>query len=621
MSTFQGIEIGKTGLITSRRGLDVVGHNIANVANRAYSRQRVEITSLPSIDIGKLKVGQGALATTIRRIRDFYLDLRIYDVNALKNLWETKFNILREVEQIVGEPGTTATTSFATIKTRLEDFVNSLNDMANHPSQTAHRQEVLVKAKTLTQSIRQTYHHLYTLQQNLNDQIIDNVREINNILKEIADLNVRIAQDQAKGLSPNDLMDKRDALVKKLSSYLDVQVTDTERGYIVSSGGIHLVLQDHYETIEAVPTRNLYNSFVHLEVKGKNFLPEAGKLRALLDLRDRDIAYMIRLLNSLAANLISDINAIHKEAFGLNGKTGLPFFKEQFLAKAPWAMFDLNGDGIPDSTGIYMVIGKNKLDPNAVLGFSGTIDLGNVKINYYAEDRVKDVITRINASGADVVAYLDTKSRLVIKATLSKSSVRPDFVISHLEDSGRFLSDFAGILKGSGKVNAFDWHIPRDAEKLYNYVALYDVNPASWIDVSEAVAKDPNNIAAAYGKDLDGDGVADELTGKGDNRAALDMVKILSNANVVMLDKQVSSFSQHIDKSVAWLGALTQGVKMGMEREKTVLLALENMKESISGVDIDEEVANMIKYQHSYQAAAKFIATLNQMLDMLIRMV
>jgi flagellar hook-associated protein 1 FlgK len=217
-----------------------------------------------------------------------------------------------------------------------------------------------------------------------------------------------------------------------------------------------------------------------------------------------------------------------------------------------------------------------------------------------------------NNSGAEVVARLDRGRRLVLKGTTAESVDNPDFVIRYVEDSGRFLAGYAGVLRGSGPENAYtldradavDLVAPGGAQ----YAVAPIAHPAGWMEVNKVIAADVQTIAAGFPND-EGTAFA------GDNRAAVAISQIRNSA-VMVGDSR--TFDDYFAEAVTGVGLKGEQAARALETQRSIMKELRDLRDSVSGVNIDEELADVIKFQHGYNAAARFIATVDEMLDTII---
>jgi flagellar hook-associated protein 1 FlgK len=237
-----------------------------------------------------------------------------------------------------------------------------------------------------------------------------------------------------------------------------------------------------------------------------------------------------------------------------------------------------------------------------------------VQVPYYATDTVADIIARINHSGAEVVARLNRDGRLSLKGTPAEAidgvHENPDFVIRHIEDNGHFLTGYAGLL---GQDGVYDWGTA-DAVAALRDGADYSVapiaHPSGWVEVNPAVIRDPLSVASGFGEN----GRAAN-PGNGDAAHAIASIR-----NSPVMVGSLSTFDDYFADSVGRIALLGEQSNRALETENISMKQLLDMRRSISGVSIDEELANMLRYQHGYNAAARFISTVNSMLDTLMRL-
>ncbi len=292
----------------------------------------------------------------------------------------------------------------------------------------------------------------------LDDDVRGTTKQVNDLTTEIAGLNKQIQKIQALGDNPNDLKDRRDLLVGKLSTLVDITVTynDPAGEMVIDTGGMHLVQGAHHEQIALQPDKadEGYSQLVWDDTRGPVDL-RGGKLASLVQLRDGDARSEIQSLDHMTVNFIDLVNEIHRKGFGLNGETGTDFFVERPFVFDVAGNYDRAGKGAFDSTWLFRVTGANALKPKDLIGLQGTITLpgrqGNVTVDYHPTDTVEDLITRINLSGSEVVARLNSDGKLSLKAVPSADPQNPDFVLRGLQDSGQFLVGYAGSCASPGR--------------------------------------------------------------------------------------------------------------------------------------------------------------------------
>ncbi|MDR2020322.1 MAG: flagellar hook-associated protein FlgK [Treponema sp.] len=638
-STFQGIEIGKRGVAAHQQAINVTGHNLSNASTEGYSRQRVEMSPFEPIYLPGLnreetpgQIGQGTVIERIERLRDQLLDRRIVAQAGGEGFWGARDKYIRLMEQAYLEVGDMS------IRGNMDKFWDSWEELANYPADSAPRESVLQRGKTLIDSIHERYRALKGLQDMTEGDIQLTVDRVNDLSSQIAALNKDIQKIRAQGDNPNDLWDRRDLLVDKLSSIINI-TTDTRDPdeFMVHTAGMVLVqggIGRQFSLIRGIETEG-YSRVVWEEtgelLDFKSDLVHSGSLGSLLELRDHTIQSEIEVLDTMTMNFADLVNEIHRSAYGLNGTTGLDFFSEQPFVTNVNGSYDRDGDGEYDSSYIYRINGVNTLDERAQIGLEGIIALsgseGNVEVPYYPTDTVADVIARINNSGAEVTARLNREGRLSLKGTPAKSSgemaalqpvpgalprENPDFVIRHIEDSGRFLEGYAGLLNASGPEGAYDWESPDAVTSLRggarDYAPAPVAHPSGWIEVNRALLKDPSSVAAGFGEN-------GRAANPGNGRAAQAIAAI---RNTPVMVGQLRTFDDYFADAAGRIAGLGKQSEEELKTQNLIMKRLRETRESISGVNMDEELAAMIKYQHGYSAAARCITTVNSMLDTII---
>ncbi len=380
-------------------------------------------------------------------------------------------------------------------------------------------------------------------------------------------------------------------------------------GRVIVQGGLSREIG-----VEPVLNDSGYTKLVWADT-GNDAVFEGGKLGALVELRDVDVRNEIQSLNTMTMNFADLVNDVHRNSVGANKVTGLDFFVQRPFVENSNGNFDRNGDGTLDTSYIFRFSGTNRLDSQQQVGIEGVMTFngasGNVQIPYYHTDTVETVISRINDSTSEVKAYLDKDNHLVLKATTSSSSSNPDFVIRHVEDSGYFLSGYSGILSGNGTENAYDFNSADAVNSLVQgsqFAVAPVYNPSAYIDINSALKNDVMSVAAGY-PDNQGS------TNLGDGSAALEIAAI---RNSLVMVGGMKTFDDYFADSVTNVGLKGEQAEMNLQSQNSIMDNLRNLRDSISGVNIDEELAEIMKFQHGYNAAAKFVTVWDNLLDTVI---
>ena len=616
-SSFAGIEIGKRSLMAHETQISTAGHNISNADTEGYSRQRVNIRSFDPIyrpDLERAmvpgQIGQGTDVESITRIRDELLESRIVEGTNLETYWETRDKYYSMIESIYNEPNDIS------VRTNMDKYWSAWQELSTYPESDAARQAVVVRGQTLANSIQQQYKSLRGIADQVNGDIEATVKQVNDLARQIAACNNEIVRVEGMGDNPNDLYDRRDLLVEKLSGLINVTVTERDPDeFMVHTDGQVLIQGDLARQIATVGQidNNGYGKLVWTDTKlDAEF--HGGTLGALVELRDKDLRGEMQTLNTMTLNFADLVNDVHRNGIGKNNTTGIDFFVQHDFVENAHGNYDSDGDGVEDHSYIFRITGTNTLRPQEQVGLSGTMTIngagGNITVAYNATDTVEEVINRINDSNGEVKAYLDRNNHLVLKATAAAQIGNPDFAIRHVEDSGAFLAGYSGLLGGSGSDNAFDWERADAVDVLADadYSVSPILDPAAYVAVNRIIENDVSSVAAGFANSK---GYAEAS----DGRAAVEMAAI-RNTKVMIGSER--TFDDYFAERVTSVGLKGEQAQNQLATQNKIMGDLRDLRDSISGVNIDEELADIIKFQHGYNVAAKFITVQDELLDTLI---
>ncbi len=532
MEALRSLEIGIRAVRTQRQALHVIGHNIANVNTPGFSRQRAVLaTTLP-----QGFMGTGVKVESIQRLRDEVVDFYIREENPTLNRWKAKLEVLQGMEILFNEP------SDSSIGKILGDFWNSWSDLANNPESGAARANVREQGEALCEAFRSLYQNLKDLQIKIDEEIKTEVEHLNSIIQQIADLNQQIEKiELGKSSQANDLRDKRDLLLDELSQLINFKYQEMQDNTLRLSVYGQLLVSK--ATVSPFMTEAGEDGFLEIKWKdsGERVIITSGRLKGLLEMRDVVIPGFLAQLNELAAALIDQVNALHRQGIGLDGTNKIVGWK--------------------DFTG--------------TLDSDGSFEINGVNIQVFAGDDLDAIVNRINAEANNTgVEASKEGDRLV----LQPYSLNPQTVKISADPDGIMLNKL-GIL-----------------------AEFFQGTGAEDIDLDDAIKQDLSKIAAS------GNGAP------GDNSNALLIFQLKDKP---VLEGGSSTFSDYYSKIIADLGVETRQISGLKENQETLLEQLENRRQSICGVSLDEETTNIILFQQAYRAAVYFLQIINNMLDIL----
>ena len=342
-STFGGISLCSVGLYNSQTNLYTANVNINNAGTTGYSRQIVNQNPgyTTTMSNGVVAVGINPDAVNIEQSRSTYLDQRYWSEQPALGEWETKTNILSQMESILSELDDTGITA------GLDALNQSLETLTTQPQSVAAKTAVIQDITALCDTLNSSAQQLYDLQTSVENDIVFTVDQINQKTAAIANLNDEILQLELSGGNASALEDQRNLLIDELSQLTDISVMETTLGttsdgqaiigYTIKSGNSLLVNEgtSHaLETTESVSDDGIRIVSINWTESGQDYTPNSGSLKATLDLMNGDgtsgnykgIPYFMNDLDEFAYTLVTEMNGIHEAGYGEENVTGLSLF-------------------------------------------------------------------------------------------------------------------------------------------------------------------------------------------------------------------------------------------------------------------------------------------------------
>ncbi|MBI9047903.1 MAG: flagellar hook-associated protein FlgK [Anaerolineaceae bacterium] len=326
MPSFSGIHLALQAILANQNAMEVVTHNVSNANTEGYHRQEAVLTANPPQTTGgwissslSRSMGTGVMMDSVDRYAMKFTDMRYRSELANSGRWEAEAQLLATMEI------TLADTSVDSISNRLDEYWGTWQALANDPEDPALRQDVMSKGESLAMSFNSRAERLHNLRVDQNMAIIERVGNINEMAFQIAELNEQIGQVLSTGGKPNDLFDKRDLLLDKLSQLSGASSHEENNGHVnVSIGGHFLVIgTTPYEVSTTTNAENL----VELEwADGATFQSLQGELLGLFHGRDDVVVEQMDWLDDLASTFITSVNTLHNTGVGMNNETGFDFF-------------------------------------------------------------------------------------------------------------------------------------------------------------------------------------------------------------------------------------------------------------------------------------------------------
>ncbi|MEK2689860.1 flagellar hook-associated protein FlgK [Bdellovibrio sp. GT3] len=322
------MDTGKRSLMNSQTALQTVGHNIANKSTEGFSRQRVELLSNVPIGEGGLQIGMGARAGVVTRVNNPWLEKQIQKEGMSMGYEDSRADALSRVEQVYNEQNNKGLNQYVT------DFFNGFRELSNNPESLASRTMVREASVGMVKDFARVTSQLRGVQEDLDAQIKTTVGEINEITKEIADLNEKIQTVEVSKIPANDERDRRDLLLKKLGDKIDITWAEGKDGMVSVTSGRTAILVSGTSSSELrarqTDTRDRMEVFYHGTGTPANVTEQisGGRIGGALNVRDQVIEELIGHVDQLAYTLTTEVNKAHIEGFDRHGKNGVLFFEQ-----------------------------------------------------------------------------------------------------------------------------------------------------------------------------------------------------------------------------------------------------------------------------------------------------
>jgi len=329
------MQTGRSGMIAAKSNIGTAGHNISNANTEGYSRQRVH----QAADNGNPKpgstteIGHGVMVTRIERVNDDYLDKQVRTSFKSFSEYEEKDVALTQLEDVFNEMNGDG------LNRMIGNFFNEFRKLANDPDSEAVRQSVRESTSAMTSDFKRLRTEVEDIRKHIDAKLEGYSREVNAAANEIRELNIKIKQFEVGGGSPGDMLDRRDVLLKKLNSYMDIQThKDREGAVVVDIKGIGPFLtgsQTESMYVESSPADDQGKAEGAYDLKTSATVEEnithrlkGGKIGALLEVRDKTLSMILSRLDDLAYGISEAVNTVHSQGFTRDGVTGVNYFKK-----------------------------------------------------------------------------------------------------------------------------------------------------------------------------------------------------------------------------------------------------------------------------------------------------
>jgi flagellar hook-associated protein 1 FlgK len=660
MTTFSGFNTVKSGIFAAKKAMEVTANNIANVNTEGYTRQRAVLSSATSYLISNMhscmsgsQVGNGVVVDKIEAIRDEFTNSKIVNETAVNDYKHTASDLLDQVEHILNQVGT------VNLSGQMDAYWSAWENLSNDPSNTALRKNLTQETETLIGLFQEVDYQLRQLQGtsekkvngSIENQLKTAVKEVNSLAADIASLNKQIARSEVSGAIANELRDKRQVLVEELAGYINIESYYSSDGQLsINTGGHQLVQHGAHNEIYINDDFELLGS-----VSFATELPQYSK--------DPSIAEVVLTHTDVQSNgniTVTQLAQAHEQysfltyhpltgplsGFGVSSGSFVLNGREFYIDAEKTSLEDLagiiNGANIEINASIneagQILLKSNKTGADyAICSEDGTSNLISVLnlntakeakdaiFNYRDQEYISSTNTITNAvPGAKIylngVGATDLDMRPVVTGGKIKAllEVRDNGIQNTLD----MLNDLAyAIMVETNDVHRGGFTL--DGKTGVNYFAPVSYSEVSYpykdyiqqMALSDAVKADLGNIAAASGYFENDTDRLKTSKGGGDGSNAILIAQLKQGK---FFNEGRTTFDAYYNEIVTTVATLSRQYANEAEYSDNMLAQLKNIREENSGVSLDEELANLIKFQHAYNAAARVMTTLDAMIDKVV---
>ena len=616
-----------SGLLAFQKALSVTSNNVANVSTPGYSVETAQFTPQPGETTGIGYFGTGVAISSVTRS---YSELLAGQMRSSQSSYSS-YNAFATMAASIDNVLSNTTTG---LSVQLQNFSNSLQTLANSPTLASSGTAVLSSAQSLAQSIQGYASQINTVDQNVEGQISSSVQAMNSLANSIATVNGQIAQIQNSGQSPNSLLDQRDQLINQLSQYVTVNTATQSDGTldVFIGNGQALVSGDTAETLSAVPDQyNPEQLDIGLQTAGSGGTSiditgaiSGGSLGGLLSVRSQVIQPTLNALGQIAVGIATIVN--QQQALGLTqaGTPGQPMFAvggvqvsnsanntggaqvsatSTSLASLTTDNYTLTNNGgtwtLYDDTSQQAVA----LSGNGTAGSPFTGAGLSIVINGAANSGDSFLIEPTATAAANFSVLLNSPTQIAAASALQASA--------------------AGANTGSGTIAAATVTDPTDPN-LLTPTSIVFTSPTQYTLGGMAYAYTPGQAISANGwtTTISGAPVAGDTFTVSSNAGNIgdnsNLFAMIDGLNSAALNGGSTSLTGATSSLVSQVGAQTQQAQSNAQAQQAVNTSATDAVNSLSGVNLDEEAADMVKYQQAYQACAQMIQASSTMFNTLI---
>jgi len=611
--------MGLSGLAAAQAGLAATGQNISNANTQGYHRQSIVQSAFPPLYTGAGFLGQGVQVETVRRAYDQFLEVQLTQSQSQSSFYTTYHNQLSQIDNIVAD-------SASGVSPALQEFFSAVQGVASQPASVPARQSMQSAGQSLTARFNALAARFDEIRSGINTQLTSSVNEVNTLAQQIATINGRILLVQQNPVQPpNDLLDQRDALVSRLNTLVGATVINQSDGSInvVIGNGQNLVVGDRALGLTTTQSPDdpqrlevAYVSGGNNVILGSSSLG-GGSVGGLLAFRSNDLDTAQNALGRVALGIAQTFNDQHKLGQDLNGAAGGNFFAPPAIGVISRSTNTGNGVVAASISSTSAITASDYRLTYTGANYTLTRVSDNTTTTYASLPQTVDGMTITMASGAAAAG-----DSFLIKPT--RNAAR-DIAMS-LTDPAKIAAaapmrtGAADANTGSGTINAGTVNGPPPVNANLTQPVTITFTAAGTFDVSGTGTGNPTGVAYTAGGTISYNGWSVKISGA---PAAGDVFTITPNSggvadgrNVLALAQMqtqntlaggTASYQGVYSQMVSDIGNKTAQIDVAAQAQGKMVSEATSAQQSASGVNLDEEAANLLRYQQAYQASGKMI--------------
>jgi flagellar hook-associated protein 1 FlgK len=622
------LTIGSRALLAMQGSINTVSHNIANANTAGYSRQEVQLSTAGGQFTGAGFFGRGVDMTTVRRQYDQFLTAAVQSSTAVSAADAARASGLQALDSLFAD-------SELGLGAALDSFFAAAGDLANRPADLSTRQAFLARARQFSDRVTSVGGQIQSLVQSADGKLGLDANQVNNRLTEIRQLNQQIANVGQAGQPPNDLLDQRDAALQALNGLMAVRTVQQDDGTLAvfTTSGAALLVGNQQARLDAVPDGNdpslhalrltIANTTQYLDAAALG----GGSLQGTLRLRDEDLTAALNQVGRIAATVASAFNSQQALGIDANGAAGAALYS----VPQPLSLARL---GNASAAGVAATItNPSALQPSDYqVSWDGT---------NYAIQRLSDGVTTTTATlpatvdglsltGTGAPAVGDSWRIRPLAGAATGMATRP---LTAREVATAFASTIAPTATNTGSASAAGFTVVRASADNALPVTITFNNPPTTFNVTGLAGGNLANVAFTPGQRVpaagDYNGWSVKLDGapaagdsfqvrpttapSSDNRNALALQQLAKQGLV-----GGSTLNEAYATLLGDVGNRVQSGQAAADVSGQLQAEAVSRQQNVSGVNLDEEAANLLRFQQAYQACAKIIQASQTLFDSLL---